>query len=153
MAATSGIGAVTAVELAGDLLDHITPSSGTVATAVTVTGPLKCKLFTTVIKNDTRGTECTDANYAFQSVTAWNAKTVTSGSGYNVGIVQKTSNLNLVFGGGTGFATTQTFTGLDLDSSDATAVMVFYQNFAASLTVPSGNQYIILSGNLTVGIS
>lgn len=153
MAATAGIGAVSGVNLAGDLLDHITPASSTTATAVTITGPLKGKLYTSSISNDTRGTECSDANYASQSVSAWNAKATISGAGYNVGVVKKTSNVNLTWGGGTGFAVQQVFTGLALDSSDGTPVMVYYQNFAVSLTIPVGNQYIVLSGNLTVGIS
>lgn len=153
MAATSGLGAISAHNLAGDLLAHISPASSTTATVVTVTGPLLAKLYTSVIKNDTRGTECADSNYTNQAVSAWNAASTASGSGYNVGVVSRTSNVGLTFGGGSGFAAQQTLTGLALDSSDGTPILVFYNNFAASVVVPAGNQYVILSGNLTIGIS
>lgn len=152
MAASSGMSAVTGRNVAADILAHLTPLTTPVATAVTVTGPLKLALMIGAVQNTDAATahECTDANYARQSITAWNAAAVTAGAGYNVGKVAKTSNLALTFGGGTGFAVAQTMTGDMLVSSDATPVECFYENFAASVPVPVNNQYVVASGSVTV---
>jgi len=153
MAATSGLMAVTGRNVAADILAHLTPPSSTTATAITVTGPLKLRLYTTAITNTTLGTECSDANYASQSVTAWNAVSTTAGAGYGVGFASRTSNVVLTFGGGGGFAAGQTFTGCALVSSDATPVEVAYQNFASSVVIPVNNQYVVASGSLSVTLS
>lgn len=152
MAASSGMSSVTGRAVAADILAHLTPASSTTPTAVTVTGPLKLALQIAAVQNTTAATtnECTDTNYARQSITAWNAATTTAGAGYGVGKVSKTSNIALTFGGGTGFAVAQTITGDMLVSSDATPVEVFYENFAASVSVPINNQYVVASGSVTV---
>lgn len=156
MAATSGLGAnTTGGNLASDLLNHITPASSTTATAVTVTGPIKVGLYTTATTNTTPGTECSDANYLRTqgNVSAWNAITTTAGAGYQVGYVQRTSNIALTYGGATGFAVAQTITGVVLWSSDATPVCVSYQNYAAGVSVPINNQYNIASGSVVLQLS
>lgn len=152
MAASSGMSSVTGRAVAADILAHCTPATSTVATAVTITGPLKLALMIAAVVNTDAATahECTDTNYARQSVTAWNAASTTGGAGYNVGKVVKTSNVALTFGGGTGFAVAQTVTGDMLVSSDATPVECFYENFAASVSVPINNQYVVASGSVTV---
>jgi hypothetical protein len=153
MAATSGLMAVTGRNVAADLLAHITPPSATTATAVTITGPLKLRLYTSAITNTALGTECSDANYASQSVTAWNAVSTTTGAGYGTGYAGRTSNVALTYGGGGGFAVSQTLTGCALVSSDATPVEVAYQNFASPVVIPINNQYVVASGSLSVTLS
>ena len=152
MAATSGLGAVTAGgNLAQDLLNHITPNSSTQATTITITGPIKARMVTSVSTNTTPGTTCSDANYADQAVT-WAAASTTAGAGYGVGYVQKASSAGLTFGGGTGFAVAQTFTGVWYVSSDATPVQVAYENFAAGVVVPINNQYTVAAGSATIAL-
>lgn len=156
MASTSGLGAVTTGgNLAADILGHITPASATSATAVTVTGPLKVGLYTTVSTNTTPGTECSDANYLRiqGSVTAWNAVTTTAGAGYQVGYAQRTSNIALTYGGGTGFAVAQTFAGVVIWSSDATPCCISYQNYSSAIVVPVNNQYNIASASVVLQLS
>lgn len=153
MAATSGLLALSAANVEQDLLNHLTPASGTTATAITVTGPLKVALLTAVSTNTAVGAECTDANYARQSVTSWNAPATTSGEGYAAGVTNKTNAVALTFGGSTGFAVAQTITGIALYSSDATPVGVYYENFATNLGVPINNQVVFGVGQITLGIS
>lgn len=146
MAVTSGLFAISAANVAGDILNHLTPASGTVAPAVTVTGPIKMKLLTTTSTNTAEGTECADANYTAggQPITAWNAAATTAGAGYNVGYVGKTNQTVLDFPQGntsTGFAAAAALAGVSLVSSDATPVKVAYLNFAATVNVPQGNVY------------
>ena len=155
MAASSGIGAIAAANVAADILGHLTPTAAAVATAVVITGPLKVALLTTVSTNQVVGTECTDANYtrAQGSITAWNAITTTAGAGYQVGFAQRTSNVALTYGGGTGFAAAQTITGVAFYSSDATPVLVVYQNFAVGVAIPLNNNYVVASGSASVSLS
>lgn len=153
MAAGTGICAVTGRNVAGDLLAHITPATSTVATAVTITGPLKLGLIVgTGTTNTTIASECSDANYARQSLTAWNGASATAGNGSAAGFVNKTSNVVLTFGGSTGFAVAQSINTLVLYSNDATPVEVFYQNFGSTTTVPINNQYTIASGSVAAQI-
>jgi hypothetical protein len=141
--------------VAKDLLDHITPTSATVATAVTITGPLKMSLQTAAVANDTAATvhECTDANYARQSISAYNADATASGAGYNVGKVTKANTSDLTFGGVGGFAVAQSITGHIDASSDATPVETFYENFAAAIAVLANQQYVVAAGTGSWGIS
>lgn len=143
MAAGTGIGAQSGANVQQDILNHLTPASTAVATAVTITGPLKLALIvgSTDTTNTTLGTECSDANYSRQSITAWNAASTTAGNGNAVGISTKTSNTALTFGGAGGFAVAQSVRGVALMSSDATPVMCFYQNFASATSIPINNQY------------
>jgi hypothetical protein len=155
MAQTSGICNVTGRPVAKDLLDHITPTSGTVATAVTITGPLKMAMQTAAVANDTPATthECSDANYARVAISAYNADATASGAGYNVGKVTKANTSDLIFGGAGGFAVAQTFTGHIDASSDATPVETFYENFAATIAVLANQQYVVAAGTGSWGIS
>lgn len=154
MAAGTGIGAQSGANLQQDLLNHLTPTGAAVATTVTVTGPLKVALIVgaTDTTNTTIGTECTDANYSRQSITAWNAASTTAGNGNTVGITTKTSNTALTFGGAGGFAVAQSVRGVTLMSSDATPVMTFYQNFAAVVSIPTNNQYQFAAGAITTQV-
>jgi len=142
MAATSGLFA----PVATDVLNHLTPATTPVATAVTITGPLKMQMTTTASTNSAAGTVCADANYTAggQPITAWNAAATTAGAGYGVGFVSKTNNVALDFPAGnttTGFAAPAALAGLFLVSSDPTPVNVSYYNFAAVVNVPQGNVY------------
>jgi len=152
MAATSGLSSVTGRNVAGDILTHLFPATRTVATAITGTGPIKGALQTALVNNDSAATahECTDANYARQSITGWGAVAVTSGQGYGAGFSKIASTVALTYGGAGGFAVGQTFTGVVLASSDATPVEVAYQNFAASVSVLANQQYVVASGSCTV---
>lgn len=151
MAATSGLGALATNNLAQDLLNHITPAT-TTATAITVTGPIKCHLHTAATTNTAIGTECADSNYAAQSVT-WNAASTTAGAGYQVGFVARTNNGALTFGGAGGMNASQTITGITLQSSDATPIFVGYENYATSVVVGAGLQYIINNASLSFSLS
>lgn len=154
MAAGTGIGAQSGANVQQDLLNHLTPASSTVATAVTITGPLKLALIvgSTDTTNTTIGTECSDANYSRQGITAWNAASTTAGNGSAVGITSKTSNTALTFGGAGGFAVAQSVRGVALMSSDATPVMCFYQNYASIVNVPVNNQLTFALGAVTAQI-
>ena len=152
MALTSGTGALVANDVAKDILDHLTPNSGTTATAITITGPIKCALIVGASTNTTLGAECSDANYARQSI-SWGADAVTSGAGYGVGYVQKANTVALTFGGAGGFAVAQTIYGVAYYSSDATPVLIAYENYAATVSVGVNQQYIIPIGSATIAQS
>lgn len=154
MAATSGLCAVSGRNVAGDLLSHLFPASGTVATAITVTGPIKGALQTVAVNSDTAATihECTDTTYVRQAITGWNAPVVTSGQGYGVGFVKITSTNALTYGGAGGFAANQSFTGVILVSSDTTPVEVAYENFAAAVSVLANQQYVVAAGSCSVSL-
>jgi len=161
MAAGSGFGAVTGTNVQADILNHLTPLTTPVAPAVTITGPVKMALCATAgatytgvdSTNTTFGTECTDANYARQSITAWNAPTTTAGNGYNVGVTTKTTGIGLTFGGTGGFAAQQTVHGYGYYSSDATPVYIGYSNLATNINIPANNQLVVASGSGSLGAS
>ena len=152
MASTSGICAVLTRNIQKDLLDHLTPTAGTVATAITITGPIKMHLYTTAWTNVTPGTECADTHYAAQSISAWNADSVTEGAGPAAGYTSKTNTTELTYGGATGFNAAATITGVALLSSDATPVEVSYENFAAPMSVPINNNYSFANGAVSIAI-
>jgi hypothetical protein len=154
MAATAGMCAVTGRSVAPDILAHLTPTTTAVATAITVTGPMKLALMVAAVTNTDAATahECSDANYARVAVPAWNAVATTGGAGYGVGFAKRTNNGAMTFFGGTGCAVAQTITGDMLVSSDATPVEVFYENFAAGVSVPINNQYVVANAACAVSI-
>lgn len=71
MAATSGLCAVAGKDVATDLINHILVNSGTVATAVTITGPNKVALLISSSTNKTSGLSVrTPTTAEYQSVGA-----------------------------------------------------------------------------------
>jgi len=155
MAANTGLAAVTAGgNVQADLLAHLYPTGVAVATAVTITGPVRVALVVgaTDSTNTTMGTECTDANYARQSITVWNAPTTTAGGGSAAGYTAKTSTNALTFGGAGGFAATQSIRGNFIVSSDATPVIISYQNLPAVSTILVNQVYTVAAGQAQVQI-
>lgn len=153
MAAGTGLGAATGQNVQADILAHLYPASGTVATAVTITGPIKFALIVgaTDSTNTTVGTECTDTNYSRQSVTGWNTASTTAGNGSANGFTSKTSTNALTFGG-SGFAAAQAIRGNAAYSSDATPVYVSYQNYASVVNVGINQVYTVAAGSCSVQV-
>lgn len=153
MAANTGLAAVTAGgNVQADLLAHLYPTTVAVATAVAITGPVRVALVVGAADstNTTMGTECADTNYARQSITGWNAPTTTAGSGSATGYTAKTSTNGLTFGGAGGFAAAQSIRGNFIASSDATPVIISYQNYAAVVTVAINQTYTVAAGSAQV---
>lgn len=151
MAATSGLCAVAGKDVATDLINHILVNSGTVATAVTITGPNKVALLTSSSTNKTLGAECADANYSRISV-SWGSAATTEGAGYSVGYVGKNSSALMTFFP-SGAAVQQVLAGTVIYSNDATPIPILYANFAAAVTVPAGSQYTVAAGSCSGQLS
>jgi hypothetical protein len=147
--------AVPTRNVAADLVLHLTPTSGTIATAVTITGPITLAAYTSALTNTTTGPtgECTDPNYARVPVSAWTAPATTAGAGYNVGVVGVTNNVPLTMGGPSGFSAAQSIAAYMALSSDTTPVEVQYLNLAAALAVPAANQLTVAAGAFFIGVS
>ena len=80
-----------------------------------------------------------------QAVT-WNAVSASNtGAGSAAGYALMTNNGALTYFGSTGAAAAQTITGVMFYSSDGTPVFAMYENFAAGVSVPQGNQYTFAS--------
>lgn len=103
--------------------------------------------------NAVAGTQCADANYtAGGQTTAWGAPAQTAGNGSANGFNKAATTAALTYpagAGSTGFAATFACHGYELYGG---TTRITYQNLAADLSVPTGQQLAIAIGAATFQI-